>query len=208
MDILKKNYAALHDSELLRIAHREASDLLPQALAVLKQELERRNLMDDRQLLLVGAQPEKSMDSDLEDLIVRFQDTLCPICEKNRAINRYESWVAFSFKFKRSILGCSSCLTKEIESDSTFSAWTALFDLFILPLSIFTVPKVRAHNKRVIAEVKRNTPNTPTELLRQFVRDNRQVVTDLVDNQEESGEYWSYYDGPYGPSEEEKQEPQ
>jgi hypothetical protein len=185
MDSLKKNYAALSDSELLRIANHEAVDLTPQALVILKQELKRRNLMDDRQLPLVGVQPKEAVDPNLEGLVVRFQNSLCPICGNKRGINLYESRLALGFTHKRSILGCSSCLIKEIEGDSTFSGWTSLLDLFGLPVTAFTFSKVRVLNSRAIEEIKMNISNMPTGLLRRFVKDNRQRVKEMLDNGDE-----------------------
>jgi hypothetical protein len=186
MDSLKKTYAALSDSELLRIANHEAIDLTPQALAILKQELKRRNLMDDQQLPLVGVQPQEAFDPDLEDLVVRFQNSFCPICGNNRGINLYESRLALGFTHKRSILGCRSCLIKQIEGDSTFSGWTSLLDVFGLPATVFTFSKVRVLKSRVLEEIKMNISNTPTGLLRRFVKDNRQMVREMLENGDES----------------------
>ncbi|MBC7487967.1 MAG: hypothetical protein H7282_14595 [Cytophagaceae bacterium] len=44
---LKKRYSQLSDQELVRIALKDSKDLRPEALAIMKTEMERRNLMTD-----------------------------------------------------------------------------------------------------------------------------------------------------------------
>ena len=167
------------DERLVQLALHEADGLTPQALGVLRAELERRG-MSGALGSAVDAQLQVLSGRDIEGLVAAIQKQPCPACgSTDRPLNG--GWIAevksallFSVRHEEIDVACPDCLTKRAKR----AAWlTVLFGWWAFPLGpVYTLSALR-HNRRTI---RQGDYNEASEALRLFVEENPGVATALA----------------------------
>jgi hypothetical protein len=164
---LAEHYRHLEDERLIQIAIYEVRDLLPEAVDTLRAELRSRDLPRD----LEGAidiQSRDLTDVEVAELTGWLRASACPTCGETEAplnacdiVNRKS--VGVSHTENIILLGCPSCLDKELrrESRGAIGSGCLSFPFGWIRATLDTSAIAEARDSLVTKE--------PTPALRQFV---------------------------------------
>jgi len=181
-DELKKRYRQLSDQELTRIALKDSKDLRPEALAIMKAEMQRRNLM---------AEASSGIEVQLKELstqeLLMYCDTIqslpCPVCSKTTSklnailIGDVVSLFFITFYEKKLVIACPSCLK---DKNQTAKIKSILFGWW--GIGIITMFKALALNNTMSKQIDQPYP---TSLLENFVIRNVGKIESYKNNPEQ-----------------------
>jgi hypothetical protein len=159
---LASHYRGLSDEQLERLTLGELAQLSPEALPVLRQELDRRGQLDLGNA--VAAQIEGLRPSEYEALVAWCRTSPCPICgSKGELLNacRVQTLAQGAV-----VVGCPKCLQRAVDAASTKNTVGCLF----APLGWAAGP--RAQVKNASAHLAARGPE-PTESFLAFVKDHQ-----------------------------------
>lgn len=163
LEELRNTYQRFSDDKLIKIATGQASDLRPEAIQVIREEIQRRGLSPD---LLRGVEVQRKELSPEErktycDLI---QKQPCPHCGSSSArlnavlVGSVRSFVFFTNRENALVLGCPSCLRKASKSELIK---TALLGWWGIPWGIFYTAKALILNYQMLGKADQAQPSEP-----------------------------------------------
>ncbi|MCR5888191.1 hypothetical protein LRS06_10525 [Hymenobacter sp. J193] len=170
-DILRENYRKLSDAKLLSIATDDAVKLRPDALALLKAELQARGLAEAAQSS-IEAQFKVLDEAGLHAYCAMIQEQPCPICQSssqplNATISyRVVSFIIMTTRKKEFAIACPPCLDA-LNRQATISS--ALLGWWGIPWGIIHTIRALIKNN---AAFKNNHLPQPNDLLKGFVAEN------------------------------------
>jgi hypothetical protein len=171
IDQLRRTYAEMSDEELLQLAVYEAADLIPEATEVLREEVCKRGFPDSVGVA-IAAQAHKYTPEEIELLVARFREALCPICAATgRLLNAFristvKSCVVVSRREERLILWCSNCVERAATKASQVCVALGWWCFPWGP--IYTISALLLNNKARAA----NAFAEPTQEFREYVLHN------------------------------------
>lgn len=178
---LKENYRRLSDDKLLRIAAEDATKLRPEALVLLKAELNTRGLSETAEKV-IAAQFRVLSEAEIAEYCRLLQVQPCPICRlSTQRLNATLTSKVISFLVmttwkKQFAIACPTCLDKLNRDASTTSA---LLGWWGFPWGIIrTIQALIANGKMA----KTNHAPYPNDLLRTFVVSNVGRIETMRDN--------------------------
>jgi len=161
-------YRSLSNLELESIALKQSAALAPEALLALRKEMDRRGLA---QTIRKGieAQVKQWSKEDLATFIEQYRHRPCPRCGvQGKTLNGVTAAVARSFLVAsmvstRLVIGCSTCINKELQR---LSKRSLLFGWWGIPWGpVYTVRALAANSKAKAAA----TSPTPTPELYNYI---------------------------------------
>ncbi len=120
VDEIRKNYEGFSDDKLLRIATESASTLTPEALEILKAELQKRNLSSEKLLEAIQVQSKQLTDGEIEEHVLAIENLPCPICGSTAqklnlsSVFTVKSFVFITMREGRNVIACPDCLRTTI----------------------------------------------------------------------------------------------
>lgn len=111
---IRENYKHFPDSKIENIAKYESKGLRKDAVQILKEEIEKRNL-DKNLISWVNAETKSYEGIERESLIQKFQNLPCPKCLKKEGplygfeINKISSVLLLTFISRKEMVLCLSC---------------------------------------------------------------------------------------------------
>ncbi|PWJ41847.1 hypothetical protein [Sediminitomix flava] len=139
---IQKNYELFSDQEIVKIATHDVINLAPEAVEILIQQIEKRNL-DASLLESVKLQAEPLSEKEFNVYFQAITHMKCPECgEKNgtlqgHLIRKVMSFIVLTYSSKRPIICCSDC--GESEKQSSLIK-TFLLGWWGLPFGILKTP--------------------------------------------------------------------
>jgi hypothetical protein len=158
IDELRENYKRFTDEQLIRLATTDASGLRPEAVVVMREEINKRKLPNE---LLDGIDVQRKEISE-EELISYcdiIQSLSCPRCGSSaNKLNAMIIGTAISFLFwtnyeKRLLIACPSCLEKA-NREATIK--TAILGWWGIPWGIVHTIQALVFNGKMSSEVQRS----------------------------------------------------
>jgi hypothetical protein len=120
-EALRAQYQRLSDEDIERLANYEADQLIPEALAILKEEIKKRGLSDEFQIA-ADIQAKGIPEHEQEEIIRKISMFPCPLCgKKQNYLNGFNvmmvrSYIIFTMAEKRLIIACSECISNSAKS--------------------------------------------------------------------------------------------
>ena len=167
------------DERLLQIALHEAAGLTPEALAVLRSEIEARGI-NPVVAHAVEAQTRTLSRRDVDVLVAAIQKQPCPECgQTDRPLNGgvvadAKSFVVFTTFDQRTAVACPDCLAAQAKRAAFI---TAAFGWWGIPSGPIQSVKALRRDLRTIRQRERDEPS---EALRAFVENNPGVATAMA----------------------------
>lgn len=169
---VQEHYAHMSDKELIHFFSHDAQGLTPEALAIAKEEVQKRGL-DHRLTTALELQSKPTLATDEIDYYCNLLRSLqCPHCEtNNKLLNATMVYEVMSFIFithyqKRVKIGCPDCLDSAIHKAQ---AKTLVLGWWGIPWGIIRSISAIASN---IKFKKQNHVEEANEVLRNFVQAN------------------------------------
>jgi hypothetical protein len=191
LQFVRENYRRMSDDELIRLATLEAGNLTPEAQAVIKEEINRRNLGSNI-IKGVEAQHKSYTLADVDGYCELIRNLECPVCgsssSKLNATTSMEvkSFIVFTHHRKETKVACPDCLNKQNNSALLKSV---LLGWWGLPWGI--VRTIQAINLNLESK-KLNKAEEPNKYLRAFTLARIGKVEAFKDNKEELQEIIKY----------------
>ena len=117
IELVKENYRRLSDQELIRAATQNANGLTPEALAFIKEEIERRNL-GTHVANAVDAQNRQFTIGEIDEYCNLMRGLPCPSCGRNEQLlnatllHNVVSFLIVTTYSKKIKIACPPCLDK------------------------------------------------------------------------------------------------
>ncbi len=172
---LQASYHSLSSFELEAIALKQSATLPPQALTALRREMDRRGLSASLKRG-IDAQVRRWTREDLAAFIERYQHRPCPRCGvQGKTLNGVIASVARSFIVgstvrTKLVIGCSSCIEKELEH---LSKQCLLFGWWGIPWGpVYTLRALALNAKAKTAAASRE----PTPELWNYIASNASEI--------------------------------
>ena len=161
---LRKNYESFNDDKLLRLATEEATELRPEALALLKKILKERGLYDNASKS-IDVQFEKIDDDKLTAYCNIIRELPCPICKSNQEkLNATMIGTALGIiSSKKMKIACPNCLNEEIKKANRQSL---LWGLWKNPFGILLIIKSFSFNNKMRKNINQNEAS---DILKTFI---------------------------------------
>ncbi len=159
------------DGLLIHTAVHEAGDLIPAAVAVLYEELRKRNLAESLGAA-VAAQTRDWTPQEVEALVQQARQCPCPICGgTDWPLNVFRivtvtGFFFFTVKKDQLLLGCPDCILRAAQKASRW-CWLALLHS---PFWAISVGRVNAKAKRA------HKVTEPTKEFAEYVLQNRGAI--------------------------------
>lgn len=115
-DTLREHYKKLPNEDIERLANYEANELSPEALDVVKEEIQRRGLSDEFNVA-ADIQIRRLSEEEQGELIRKISIFPCPICgRKQNYLNAFNIMIVKSFIIvttieKPLIIACPDCIS-------------------------------------------------------------------------------------------------
>lgn len=161
---IRENYKGFSDSKIENIARNESKGLRKEVLAILKQEIEQRNL-DNRLIAWVDAETNTLTDFEKQTLIRKIENLKCPNCGSKQTkligqeFNTIVSVILLCNETTENRILCSNCgRNKKIKSYliNVLAGWWSRRGILLTPytlikdtINLFFKKKI---NDRIIAE--------------------------------------------------------
>jgi hypothetical protein len=178
---LKENYRRLPDAKLLRIASESATTLRPEALLLLKEELNARGLLADVEQA-IEVQFRVVSEADIAAYCALLQAQPCPVCRSTAQplnatlTSKVMSFLVLTTWKKQFAIACPTCLDK-LHRDATTTS--ALLGWWGVPWGVLrTIQALIANSKMA----KANHAPYPSDLLKAFVANNIGKIEAVRDN--------------------------
>lgn len=152
---LRKNYERFSDEKLIRIATEEATDLRPEALALLREIIQERGLSEDI---------HRGIEAQFEEVdyltLYKYAELLrglpCPLCgsekEKlNATIIGTVISIIYATEYRKELkIACPDCLDKannQAMLKSALLGWWGASGIFKTPQALFLNEKMKKQNR-------------------------------------------------------------
>lgn len=114
IDTLRQHYENLPEEDIERLAYYETNDLMPEAVAILKNEIRRRGL-SDRYDAAIESQLSGLSEEEKQDLLNRISAYPCPLCGGHERLNAskvvsVKSYIIITTIEKPLIIACPNCI--------------------------------------------------------------------------------------------------
>lgn len=181
LDEIKARYNNLSDEDIESIAKYKADGLIPEALDILKNEIQKRGLPEQ---LISTADILANGISEDEHLVLakKISQLPCPHCNKNNTyLNAFnlmivKSFIIFTITERPLVIGCPDCISGEAKSaliKSLLLGWWGLpFGPIQVLISIFK--NIRAVNAGMTTE--------PTKEFRDFIKPHAAAIMARQEN--------------------------
>ena len=186
---VEETYQRMSDEDLIRIATREASGMTPEAMEVIKSEINKRGL-NENIIEAVLAQNKEYTIEEIDHYCDMVRELSCPICgETENRLNATITGEVISFVFftshtRKIKVGCPNCLDKLNDNALTK---TALLGWWGIPWGIIKTVQyivLNIDNKRLNHSLEHNdslrsfTINCIGEL--ELYKDNKEKLQNIV----------------------------
>jgi predicted metal-binding protein len=190
---IQENYARMSDRELIGLAANDAKDLTPEALVMLNEEINRRELGKNMDKA-IELQSKQISEEEFDRYIEAIRNLPCPGCSStdhklNGAL--YAEAVSVIFFTNLSVrlkIACPSCLDKIVKKARTRSM---LLGWWGLPWGVIRTPKAININDNSLSQ---NHLMTPTDALKRYVFRKIGEIELYHDSQEELIKIATYTD--------------
>ena len=178
---LRAHYQNLHDEDIEHLANYEADQLTPEALAVLKEEIERRGLSNDFQNA-ADIQVRGVSDEEQKEIIRKISLLPCPFCaKKQNYLNAFKvmsvtSFIILSFVEKPTIIACPECISSLAKSALIKNLFLGWWGIPWGPIK--TIHSIFLNWKAVNAEHY----NAPTREFIDFIKPYSAAIKARIDN--------------------------
>jgi hypothetical protein len=168
---LRENYRKLPDDKLMRIVAEDAAKLRPEALGVLREELQSRGLAEVAEKS-IQAQLRVLSNTELEEYSALLQALPCPLCHSTDCplnatmTSKVLSFVVMTTSKKALAIACPTCLDKLTREASISSA---LLGWWGIPWGVIRTIQALVFNSKM--EKGHHLPYA-NDLLKSFVVDN------------------------------------
>lgn len=149
-ETLADRYRRMPDERLLQLAHSDAAGLEPEALALLRAELEARGI-DRGADAAIEIQTAALSEKDAERLAAAVRARPRPVCGSTEAtLNAAEvattmSYLRWTTYRRRLVLACPACIRHEARQSSIVSA---LFGWWAFPMGMVLTVRALIVNRR------------------------------------------------------------
>lgn len=168
IQFVRDNYQRMSDEAFIAVTIQNAAGLTPEALEVIKEEVERRKL-DTNLIKGVLAQNKSYTLAEINEYCNHIRDLSCPSCGTNSTplngtmTSEVMSFVLFTQHKKQLKIACPGCLDKANNNSLTK---TIALGWWGIPWGIIRTIQAIAHN---IKSKRTNHLETPNDYLRSFV---------------------------------------
>ncbi|MDJ1469047.1 hypothetical protein QNI19_04720 [Cytophagaceae bacterium DM2B3-1] len=165
---IRKNYEGFSNEKLMRIATENAGTLSPEVVSILKEELRKRQLIDEDIERSIAIQAKELTEQELEAFINLIETLPCPICSTtSQRLNLSSVFSVTSFiiitQFKgKNVIACPDCLVKSLRRADTS---TFLLGLWGIPWGVIRSVKALVNNSISRKRVHQRSP-----LMKEFVK--------------------------------------
>ena len=117
IQLVKDNYSRMGNEELVHIATKDAAGMTPEAQAVIREELKKRNL-DSNLIKGVNAQNKNFDETEFLEYCEIIRGLNCPVCGSSQTklnatiTNQVISFIIITHRSKNVVIGCPGCLDK------------------------------------------------------------------------------------------------
>jgi len=160
-EALINHYARMGDQEFTAFATHEVAGLTPEAVEVVRDELKRRRTVPDPEGA-IDVQLRRLSSEEFERMVTAFRQQPCPSCG---GVGELLNAARVNRAGRRElIVGCTSCLLRELNRATTASA---VYGLAFRPLSAMRAVLGNEGEKAALQETNQ------TQALREYVWANR-----------------------------------
>lgn len=152
---LRKNYERFDNDKLVRIATRDAAELRPEALELLREIIKERGISDDVERG-IDAQFQEIEPAKLLEYAEILRNVPCPVCgSRSKKLNATHtattlSVVVLTWYEKEFKIGCPDCLDaahgKAMIKSSLLGIWAPWGLFYYVPKSLFVNAKMKKQN--------------------------------------------------------------
>jgi hypothetical protein len=178
---MRLHYAQLRDEKLLELSLYEATQLTPEALEILREEIRLRGL-SDRLEVAIQAQTRNMTPSEYDVMVEQFRHIPCPVCESStQPLNAFPVTTARGAFFFvhydiEMVIGCPQCI---VAAATRASRTSLIFGWWAIPWGPFRTIHAVARNWRAKDAA---CDLDPTPELYEYVEQNRGEVAFLLDS--------------------------
>lgn len=168
IQFIRENYQRMTDNAIIRIATQDASGLMPEALKIIKEEIEKRKL-DTNIIKGIEAQNRSYTNGEIEEYCALIRNLICPDCGTGTSVlngtitSEVMSFLLFTENRQQSKIACPNCLDK---ANNKALIKTILMGWWAIPWGV--IRTIQAIGQNIKAK-KTNHLEAPNEFLRSFV---------------------------------------
>lgn len=167
---IRETYLHMPNYKLEHMATHEVANLLPEAVEIMKEEIQIRNL-DPALLAYIEIQSGTLTEEEIQNILDLIVNSRCPLCSRENPplsgvhVRQIISVILVSFRENKELIACEDCIRKK---KRTAYALTLLLGWWGIPHGVFGTPAALISN----ALDKKNRQKVSEEVLTKFVMQN------------------------------------